>query len=106
MIIRELYGLYRISPTAFYQVDLGLGQLCLDGVEHTDKFSVTVPILIHSPRTHLGFEYHPAWADRINDQEVALLYSWRYVALKTGYRWVESPHVSLNGPYVGLSWRL
>jgi hypothetical protein len=51
-------------------------------------------------------EYRPAWADGVNDYDVALLYTKGAVSFKGGYRWVISPHDSLNGPYLGMSWRL
>jgi hypothetical protein len=62
-------------------------------------------LLVH-PHPNFGVEFRPAWSDRVSDYDLGVLITWRYASLKTGYRWVLTPHESLNGPYVGLSFRL
>jgi hypothetical protein len=106
MIIRELFGLYRMSFGSDFELDFGGGNLQLNGDRSTRRAAVTLPVLIHPSSTAWGLEYRPAWADGVNDYDVALLYTKGAVSFKGGYRWVISPHDSLNGPYLGMSWRL
>lgn len=103
-MIRAL-GLYRMSFGSHIETDLGLGGLTLKGEQTTRKFLFSLPVLVH-PSEHWGIEFRPAWADRISDYDVALLLTRRFASAKLGYRWVDSPHESLDGPYIGISIRL
>lgn len=105
LTIQEIFGLYRMSPNAQCEVDLGAGTLTLDGDRTTTKPALTVPLL-YQATSHWAVELRPAWADRCTDIDAAVLYSVHAVSLKAGYRWIESTHTSLNGPYVGMSVRL
>lgn len=89
----------------YVETDLGFGSLTLQGDDTTSSFLFSVPVLIH-PDKHWGLEFRPAWSDRVSDYDLAALLTWRYASVKAGYRWVNSPHASLNGPYIGLSLRL
>jgi hypothetical protein len=104
MSIHQLYGLYRMSFPAKVEVDLGLGVMELRGNARSSKFAGTLPILCH-PTEYFGVEFRPAWRDGIADYDLATLLTWRAVSLKAGYRWVQSPNTSLDGPYCGLSAR-
>ena len=53
----------------------------------------------------MGIEIRPAWAENVTDVDVALLLTLGPSSLKAGYRWIEHPHESLNGPYAGVSCR-
>ena len=106
MMISEFFGLYRMALGSSAELDLGGGTLTLHGNASTNRGAITFPLLIHPQGSHLGVEFRPAWAERIGDYDLALMYSFTYSSLKAGYRWVESPNASLSGPYVGLSFRL
>jgi hypothetical protein len=104
----EYHALYRMSLGNHVEVDLGAGAMVLKGVQENSGFSVTVPVLIH-PSDHYGFEFRPVWSsineNDIQDFDVAFLFGWRYASVKAGYRWVRSPHQSLDGPEMGVSLR-
>jgi hypothetical protein len=104
----EYHALYRMSLGNHIEVDLGAGAMVLKGVQENSGFSVTVPVLIH-PSDHYGFEFRPVWSsineNDIQDFDVAFLFGWRYASVKAGYRWVRSPHQSLDGPEMGVSLR-
>lgn len=106
--IYHLYGLYRLSYGQNVEIDLGVGGIILDGEELNTGASLTIPFLVRI-RDWLLVEFRPAWSEvndtRIDKYELDVLFNWRSVALKTGYRWLESPNESLNGPFVGLSIR-
>ncbi len=103
--LQRILGVYRMSFGSYVETDLGFGALTVSGDQTTSSFLFSIPLLIH-PSAHWGIELRPAWSDRVSDYDVAALLTWRYASLKAGYRWVRSPHESLDGPYVGLSLRL
>lgn len=100
--VQELYGLYRMSFFSCIGIDLGVGNMRLNGVTHENRFSWTTPIRLRIPG-FLSFEFRPAWAQHFSDYDFAVLYSWPYVSLKAGYRWVDAPYTAINGPYVGMA---
>jgi len=102
LTVSEIYGLYRMSPSSKVEIDLGLGTMHVMGNGSTGMVSWTLPILIQST-DHFGVEFRPAWAERLNDYDLAMLYHTRHLSLKAGYRWMITPHDSLNGPYAGVS---
>lgn len=102
LTVQSCYALYRMSPSNNVEVDLGLGGVSFLGDTRTNKAALTLPIRYQST-TRWGFALRPAWASRYTDVDAGVQYGGRYVALNAGYRWVESPHVALNGPYLGLS---
>lgn len=106
LTISQIYGLFRISPSPAWEVDLGFGSMILDGNKRTVKDSFTLPILYHPRNSHVGFEIRPAWASRLQDYDAAALFTTGSFSLKAGYRAVLSPHDSLSGPYVGAAFRL
>jgi len=103
-LIRAL-ATYRMSFGSHVETDLGFGILTLNGEQTTSEFLFCLPVLIH-PGRHWGIEFRPSWADRIRDYDLALLLTQDYVSFKLGYRWVDSRHESLDGPYAGISLRL
>jgi hypothetical protein len=102
--ITRVMGLYRMSFGSHVEIDLGLGVLSLKGDRTTSRSLFSVPFLFH-PCEWWGIEFRPAWADRVSDRDVAVLLTRRHVSLKVGYRWVDSPRESLDGPYAGVSIR-
>ena len=103
-LIRSL-ALYRMSLGGRVELDLGLGALTLPGDTTTTRALGSLPLRIH-PSQHWGLELRPSWAERVNDYDLALMLNRDFASLKLGYRWTHSPSESLDGPYVGLSFRL
>lgn len=102
LVVREYLGLYRMSFTEQFEIDLGYGQLTLDGNRFTTKSVFVTPVLYHDIR-HWGLEFRPAWAENFADYDLAASYSPRFATLKVGYRWMLGPTTSLSGPYAGLA---
>ena len=90
---------------AHVEVGVAAGAVTINGDGSDSRFLFGVPVLI-LPAPAIGIELRPAWAEHIQDYDAALLLGWRFASVKIGYRWVESPHESLSGPYAGLSLRL
>ncbi len=74
--VREIHLLYRMSFGNSVEVDLGVGQLTIDGKGKNSDISFSLPILFH-PKEWLGIEFRPAWAhineNAIQDYDVSLL---------------------------------
>jgi len=104
----RLYGLYRMSYGEVVEIDLGFGGMILDGEDRDSGMSFTIPFLVRAT-DWLLVEFRPMWSDingtRIDEYEAGVLLNWKFTSLKAGYRWLESPHESLNGPFLGLSFR-
>lgn len=106
--INQFYALYRMSLGNKVEIDLGLGVFQIEGNEKNSAFSFTVPVLIH-PNEIIGIELRPGWTEihgnSIMDYDIALLCGWRYISLRIGYKSLNAPGASLNGPYIGVSLR-
>ncbi len=106
--IGELHGLYRMSPNSDFEIDAGVGILSVKGNGTTSGLSITIPLRYH-PAESFGLEFRPVWSslkdNAIQDLEAAVLIGWRYASIKAGYRWMHSPHQSLDGPETGISLR-
>jgi hypothetical protein len=104
----RIHLLYRTSYAAILEVDAGLGALIFNGDRTESSWSFTLPVLIH-PTDIAGLEFRPSWAEindnRIVDYDLGLILGWRYVAVRTGYRWMESEREDLNGPFIGATFR-
>lgn len=104
----QLHGLWRMPLSQQVQISLGAGAAMLGGEEWNSGFSLTAPILIY-PKESVGFEFRPSWSwihgNTISDYDLGFVFSLSHTGLRLGYRWVNSPHESLNGPYFGVSFR-
>ena len=105
MDLTRVFALYRMSFGSRVEADLGLGSLTLDGEDTTTRLACSLAVLV-CPNEHWGMEFRPAWANGVSDYDLAVMWTWPYASLKAGYRWIDSPDESLDGPYVGLSLRL
>lgn len=106
--VTQFHALYRMSLGNRVELDLGLGVFELEGNEKNSGFSFTAPVLFH-PNEIIGIELRPAWTvingNSIAEYDIALLCGWRYIAFRTGYKSLDAPGASLNGPYIGVSLR-
>jgi hypothetical protein len=105
MYLSRASVLYRMSAGDFMEVDFGFGTMFLNGEAELHRFSFSMPVRLH-PGGPVGIEFRPAWSDNLADYDVSLYVTVGNVSLKGGYRWLNAPGDSLNGPCVGLSLRL
>lgn len=113
--VYRIHGLFRLGGASesgmlgqagqsFWEVDVGLGYVELDGNNRQGAFSITLPILVY-PSKHWGFEFRPAWAtineSTLQDYDLSTHFLLSYVGVKVGYRWLKSPNLDLSGPYIG-----
>lgn len=100
--LRRTYLLYRMSLGEMVEIDAGLGVSALIGSGRSNQSVWTFPVLVQATDT-IGVEFRPAWEDSLSDYDLGLVFSYRYVSLKTGYRWFVSPDKTLSGLYAGIS---
>jgi hypothetical protein len=106
--LTQVYGLYRMSFGNNVEVDFGLGPATLKGKSHNNGTSVTLPFLVNAGEW-IGFEFRPSWTyinnNQVTDYDFAMDLHYRYTAMRLGYRFLHSEHRSLDGPYIGVSFR-
>jgi len=108
MDIYQGHGLFRMCSPAGLEADIALGVLVIDGDAQNAGVSFGLPVR-YWHNDSVGVELRPLWGD-INgtwtsDCDLSLLVRHKCSSLRLGYRWEESPEESLDGPYVGLSFR-
>lgn len=94
--------LYRMSFGVHVELDLGAGMIALDGNDYERRGVVTMPLLIHASEA-VGLEFRPVLGEDLKVYDVAVLFGFRYVEWKAGWRWTRSPLESLDGPYFGIA---
>lgn len=102
LTLTRVYGLYRMTLGSGAEVDLGLGQVTLEGDSLTTRMAFTLPVLV-SLSESVGLEIRPAWMEGLSEYDLALLFGKRYASLRLGYRWTLGPSESLGGPHAGLA---
>jgi hypothetical protein len=102
----EIFLLYRMEFVNKFEVDLGIGDMLLDGESSHSGISFTVP-LKYKPVDYVWLEFRPAIADIngnfMQDYDLSAHAGLRYASIKAGYRWFMSPDETLDGPYLGVS---
>lgn len=101
----QLQFLYRMSFGNRVGLNLGLGRGVLQGDSTHKGWLFAAPLLWHDGK-HLALEIRPGLfvtdGVSLTEFDVSVLYAYRRLALRLGYRELESPNSSINGPYVGL----
>jgi len=102
----QIEFLYRMSWSKYFEMDIGIGALDVNGEEGNSGTSFSMPVLIY-PVKNMGIEFRPTWTDingnKIRDYDSCLVFRTDYVSIKGGYRVVKIDEESLSGPYVGIS---
>ncbi|MDD5057589.1 MAG: hypothetical protein PHQ60_06930 [Sideroxydans sp.] len=99
--IKRQMVLYRMS-VGQHEVDLGLGQSTIVGMQRTSISAVSVRVRFMLGE-NISIDVNPVWGDGMDDYELALHYGMQYGALKIGYRSLNTPGASLSGPFAGLA---
>lgn len=96
--------LYRMSMNRSVEVDFGLGQSVISGLQRTTLNSLSLPVkVILGENENIALELRPTWANTMDDYEIALLWVKSFGSLKIGYRSLNSSGATLNGPYAGFA---
>lgn len=102
----SIHGLLRLSEDNRFEMGLGAGALLLDGERHTTGFSMTAPINWY-PHRRIAIRAVPtiSWlgGNSIGDYDISLGYTRQFFSIHSGYRWLRSGGVSIDGPYIGFS---
>lgn len=105
-----LHGLFRVPMGDSVQMSIGPGAIILDGDDENSGFSLTSSFLVY-PQESVGIEFRPTWSwiedgEDIDDYDLSVVWGGRHFAARAGYRWVDSDDtVSLDGPYIGATFR-
>jgi len=104
----QALGLVMMPIDKHFELDIGAGFSTLSG---TEKHSGISGALSFKARINnaIGFELRPCWTsingNTLSDYDLGMDLGFKNAAVRAGYRWVQSEHASLNGPYVGVSFR-
>ena len=103
--IDQLYGLFRLTYFKSFELDFGFGNYKIDGRNTNDDFAFTMPVIIH-PTENFGIEFRPVWSqingNDLRDHTLDVLYDWKYISIKAGYRWQKIANARLNGAHIGV----
>ncbi len=107
LTLTQYHVLLRISPNHSQEYGIGVGTLYLSGNGQHSGFSVIFPIKFYLNRS-FGIQFKPTYSwindNLINDNELSLVLTRKFVSIKLGYRSVDTNGKSLNGPYLGFAW--
>lgn len=106
--LNSVHGLLRGALGRHLSLGFGAGAVILDGNNRNSGFSMTLPILVY-PQESIGIEFRPTWSwiegNTINDYDASLVLGSRHAAFRAGYRWVSVEDESLEGVYMGVTFR-
>jgi len=106
LVLDQYFFNYRMTLGDRTQLDLGFGTYGLKGDQDLSDSAFRLGFAWIGD-SHLGVEYNYVFTEgdrlKVNDQELALLYSHDYISLKTSYRIINGGSADLRGPAIGLS---
>jgi hypothetical protein len=101
-----LHGLFRMSVSPQFEMDLGLGEVTLTGKDQHSGMSFTIPISFYTV-SKLQIRFTPTWSNigsnEIRDYDASVAVIRKYFSVRLGYRKLQALHETLQGPYVGVS---
>jgi len=106
LILDQTFINYRMTLGDRTQLDLGLGNYGLKGNQDLSDRAFRFGFSwIGDSRFGVEYNYVFTAGDqvKINDKELALLYSYDYISLKAAYRIINGRSADLRGPSLGLS---
>jgi hypothetical protein len=106
--LNYIHGILRLSVGEHLTINPGAGAAIVAGNNRNSGFSWTLPVLFY-PRKSVGVEFRPVWSwineNTIDDYDVSLVLGSKHAAFRVGYRWVYSDDETLDGPYMGVTFR-
>lgn len=104
--INSYHLLMRLSPAHGFEYDFGLGFTRMDGLELHEGFSLTMPVAI-SPTRRLSLRWIPCWSwlggHTLKDHELSAAWTWPFVSIHAGWRWLSAGDKKLSGFQAGTS---
>jgi hypothetical protein len=94
--------LYRMSGTRDFELDIGMGQSTIAGLERTPMGSFSLPVKIKATDS-VTIEFIPTWSGLMSDYDAAVHWGTQYGSLKIGYRYLTTTGAYLKGPYAGFA---
>lgn len=106
--VRDYYMIWRLPAEKGFEVDLGGGGTEVAGEDENSGLAYVARLRVKSQEGWV-FEGRYGGAsingNDLSDGEVGASLQMPYMALTGGYRWLKSPHMLLDGPFVGISVR-
>ena len=100
--------LCRMAASPNFEIDVAIGDMYMQGDSSTNGFLIGFPVRWWLS-DNVGVEGRLMWASlsggSITDHRIGGVLRYKLISLIAGYRRRESGDASLNGPYVGLSFR-
>lgn len=99
--IKRKMLLYRMSDNEV-EIDIGLGQSVITGVERTVINAVPVRFRVLFSES-ISMDVMASWGGGMDDYEMAMHLGRQFGAVKVGYRSLHSAGPSLGGPFAGVA---
>jgi len=103
--LKQMQAFYRMTFANQFGINLGAGAASLNGVNHTQGAVISMPILF-LPTRNIAFEFRPSWLFgenlSISEMDISALIAYQQMAIRVGYRELNSEGDALVGAYLGL----
>lgn len=100
--LTEKIGLLRLSFGSTFELDVGGGEITVDGETRESQTVFTTPARwLVTPWLNLCFR--PTWGESLEIYDAAIEPGFNFARLRLGYRWTETEGKDLSGPYAGAS---
>jgi hypothetical protein len=101
----QIQALYRMSVGHKYGINLGLGYGRMQGGNEYDGLILSMPLLYYNGN-RFGYEFRPvifnAGESTVSELDISVLYAYKKMAFRLGYRTLDSPNETIDGMYMGL----
>ncbi|MBI5885563.1 MAG: hypothetical protein HZB85_03155 [Deltaproteobacteria bacterium] len=105
--IVNIHGLYRISFSKKFELDMGIGRISMSGKDENSGASVTSPMNFY-PHENICIRFAPTWnwinGNQVSDYDGSIAYINEFYSIRAGYRRMKAGEEVLDGPYFGMSY--
>jgi len=99
-------GLFRVSPSRKFEIDLGVGGTVLAGDRMDRGWTLSLPVS-YAPARWCALRWTPVVSflggDVLSDEELSLWWTHRYISAFAGWRWISAGNAQIDGPTAGIS---